>query len=170
MPRFQEHPSQAWIKRKPRQAPPDLGEITLPGIKGPHFFKVRKPSVTARGEGGSRKGNSRTSPSPNAFIRRIHSRERGTTNLRIGELGGLFQVEFIVKPYAHTLPHPAASPPPLPGAGLGDLLDLQTLNLATRIKSADTCKPAVHYIDDPRNSERVSATLVASTTRRWLLG
>ena len=79
-------------------------------------------------QGASMKGNSATSPSLRDFMRRIPGQGRAQ-DFRIGVGRALVEVVLVVQPEADAVTTRPAAAGALAGRRLGDLLDLQLLDL-----------------------------------------
>ena len=82
-----------------------------------------------------------------------HRRERRAQNFRVGVGGAGVVVRFVIEPDAHAARDAAATAGALAGRSLGDLFDLQLLDLAAIAVALDPRLPDVDHIAYPRDRQ-----------------
>ena len=152
MMRLDQHPPHAWIHRQPRQLLADLcqlpvrierADLAQRSVSLGHRFRVWRIEEWEL-------GNLRQ---PQRFHPQDHTRQRATADLRLREIRPIQQILLCVEPQAHAVPHPPASPLPLPRARLAHRLHLQALHALRRIPPTHPRQPAVQHASDARDRQ-----------------
>ena len=146
--RRQQHPPQPGVHRQLRQLPAQFGDAPLLV----HRLQLEQQPEAVADLARIRRVHERKILWPPQIQRahlQNHRRQMGAQNFRIGEGWAAPKVLFRIQPHADARHHPPAAAGALVGAGLGNLLHRQPLNLAARAVAAD---PRRAGIDDVANA------------------
>ena len=151
--RGHQHPCQLHVHRQPRHLLADRGEPALLV----HRAQLHQ-LLPAIGNGALvrcfQEREILDAAQPQLQHAQDHPGQRGTTDFRIGELGPGLEVGLGVQAHAHTLGDAAATALALVGAGLGDVLDVQAVQLLPWAVALDPRLARVDHITDARHGER----------------
>ena len=135
--RSHQHARQPWVQRQARHGAAKVCHAPLV-IHGTELFEQFVAIVDQATVGWFQKRKVTDIPQPRGGHLQNNRGQVGAQDLRVGVLGPIDEIGFVVKPETDARRHPATAPGTLVGTGLGHRLNRQALNFGTHAVTADT--------------------------------